>query len=202
MDVQQLARSVADLRLETHRLVLRSFRPSDTETAVAHELDRRIMCYVRDDQSEAEVRERVARYFEAFSGSDGEWTGLVIERRDREGMIGVAAFRVLSAENETVEIGYRLHPDEQRQGFALEACERLLGFLFEQADVRRITATCVPENHASYRLMEKLGMQREGRFREYSRLGGEWVDEFFYGILASDWRRRHSSEAPPSGAAT
>lgn len=35
-------------------------------------------------------------------------------------------------------------------------------------------------NGASFRLMDKLGMQREGWLRERPRLGGEWVDELVY----------------------
>ena len=175
-----------DLRLETERLVLRRFGEGDLEVALEHELDERIMRWVRDPLPRPEVEEKVARFLGPWQGGEGEWLGLPFERRDQEGMIGLAAFRLVSAENQTVEIGYRLHPDHRRRGFTLEACRRVLSFLFDVARVRKVIAYCVVENEASYRLMEKLGMRREGQLREFSQLGGAWRDELVYGLLARE----------------
>jgi len=57
--------------------------------------------------------------------------------------------------------------------------------------LHRITARCDAENYASYHVMEKTGMRREGRFVKARRgnavLGREWRDEFAYGILREEW---------------
>ena len=47
------------------------------------------------------------------------------------------------------------------------------------------------EHQGSYRLMEKLGMQREGQLRQHSTLAGRWHDELVYGLLASEYFTDH-----------
>jgi RimJ/RimL family protein N-acetyltransferase len=67
-----------------------------------------------------------------------------------------------------------------------------LDFLFEEVGSRRVLALCDSRNEPSWRLMEKLGMQREAELREHFRLGGQWCDELVYGLLRREWlgRRR------------
>jgi RimJ/RimL family protein N-acetyltransferase len=40
--------------------------------------------------------------------------------------------------------------------------------------------------------MERLGMRREGHTKQSMLLRGEWVDEYHYAILQSEWRLRQS----------
>jgi len=190
MDPERLADLVASFRRETARIVLRRFTDRDYESAVRHELDERIMRWIRDALPEEDVRERVRAMQEPWSGACGEWAGFVIAEPAQNTMVGLVGFRIVSIANETAEIGYRLHPDYQRQGLAYESCLSVLQFLFEEAGLHRITASCVASNLPSYRLMEKLGMRREGQFREFSQLHGSWHDELGYAILAREWSAR------------
>lgn len=90
----------------------------------------------------------------------------------------------------TYEIGWALNPSFQRQGIAFEAAARTLKYGFETLGVHRIIATAQPENVASYRLMEKLAMVREGHFRQCIPKGDDiWWDEYFYSMLLSDFRQ-------------
>ena len=50
-------------------------------------------------------------------------------------------------------------------------------------NVHRIIATCQPENIPSYRVMEKIGMRREGFFKKCIPKGNVWWDEYYYAIL-------------------
>ena len=104
-----------------------------------------------------------------------------------DAMLGIVCFRVTDRDQETIEIGYRLHPDHQRRGLAFEAMTALITFLFGAAEARRIVALCAADNEASWRLMEKLGMRREGLLREHSKLAGTWCDELVYGLLRREW---------------
>jgi RimJ/RimL family protein N-acetyltransferase len=88
----------------------------------------------------------------------------------------------------TYEIGWVIHPDYQRRGYASEAAAALLRYGFEEMALHRIIATCQPENPASYGVMEKIGMRREGHFRQCIHRGGDlWWDEYFYALLADEW---------------
>lgn len=180
---KELAERLEDLHLHTARLDLRSFRQDDFETALAHELHPEIMRYVRDPLPRDQAIERVQGFFTPWRGEEGEWAGLAVTLRGDRAMIGVLAFRILSIANETVEIGFRIDPEHQRRGYMLEACRRLIGFLIEAAGVRKVTGCCVADNLPSASLMEKLGMQREGRLRQFSHIAGAWRDELVYGLL-------------------
>ena len=86
-----------------------------------------------------------------------------------------------------------MHPISQGKGYATEAANALLWYGFETLQAHRIIATCQPENPASYRVMEKIGMNREGHFRKCNYRGQNiWWDEYFYAILDEEWIRNHA----------
>ncbi len=85
-------------------------------------------------------------------------------------------------------IGYVLRRDAWGHGYATEAARTLLAFGFERLELRRIFADCHPANAASWQVMEKLGMRREGHFREEKLVKGEWWDRYVYAMLAREWR--------------
>ena len=91
----------------------------------------------------------------------------------------------LPAGAECGDLGWTVHPDYQRQGLATEAARVLLAWAFERRALHRVTAGCEQRNTASWRLMERLGMRREGVHRQ-SRLAMDgWQDEFAYALLAT-----------------
>jgi [ribosomal protein S5]-alanine N-acetyltransferase len=74
------------------------------------------------------------------------------------------------------------------RGYASEATRALLAHAFETLRCHRVVATCQPENVASWRVMDKLGMRREAQFhQELPRETGEWWDEYFYALLAEEY---------------
>lgn len=198
MDLGKLVAAAPALRLESERLVLRRLGANDVATALAHEQDRRIMRWIRDLQPVAAMQERIQVMLGPWTGDDGEWLTLAVEPRGWSVMAGIVVCRVTVAADETMELGYRLHPDVHRRGHAFEACSRLLDHLFGAIGVRKVVAHCTVENEPSWRLMEKLGMQREACFREHTRLDGKWRDAFFYGLLAREWRPAAASRPSPA----
>jgi len=73
--------------------------------------------------------------------------------------------------------------------YATEAARALLTFGFGQLRLHRIFATCDPANTASARVLEKIGMQREGLLREHEWVKGRWRDSFLYAILDHEWKK-------------
>lgn len=96
----------------------------------------------------------------------------------------------------TYEIGWVINPLFQRKGFAYQAANLVLEFAFNELNLHRVVATCQPENPASFRLMEKLGMIREGHSRQcIPKANGVWWDEYFYAILKRDFDQ-HQKNSP------
>lgn len=63
----------------------------------------------------------------------------------------------------TVEIGYSILALFRGHGYATEAAAALVEWAAAQGAVRRITAECLASNHASTRVLEKIGMRQIGR---------------------------------------
>lgn len=63
------------------------------------------------------------------------------------------------------ELGYVLNENYQNKGYGSDASKAAIQYMFTQG-VHRIYAECAPQNTASWRLMEKIGMKREAHLRE------------------------------------
>lgn len=196
MDIPLFVDRARTLELRGPSLTLRRFRAEDLPIALSHQLDPRIMRFVQTMPTREEALAKVERLVDPWGGADGEWLGLALVPHAVGSMVGLLGVRVVVAVNESVEIGYRLHPDHHRRGYAFEACQLVLDFLFDTVGTRKVIAHCVAANEPSYRLMEKLGMQREGCHRRHSMIGDTWHDELHYGLFADE--RRPANRAPMS----
>lgn len=87
------------------------------------------------------------------------------------------------------EIGYCIFPEYRGQGYCVEAAKLALKYAFEDWNAHKVVAMCNEYNIASYKVMEKLGMVREGIFREELPWQGKWVDQLFYCILDSEYQK-------------
>jgi RimJ/RimL family protein N-acetyltransferase len=73
-----------------------------------------------------------------------------------------------------------------------EAARRLLDYLFETFGLHRVSAICDVENTASARVLERLGMRREGHFVESVWFKGRWGSEYGYALLRREWEQQHA----------
>jgi ribosomal-protein-alanine N-acetyltransferase len=103
-------------------------------------------------------------------------------------LIGTSAVFALDLKQGRAEIGYSLHPEWQGRGLATEALRLILGYLFDQLQLRRVEADIDPRNEASWRLLEKLGFIREGLLRERWNVNDEICDTAIYGLLRRDFK--------------
>ena len=110
------------------------------------------------------VAEKVAKYSQArvLSG-DGDYWQLAVERDGR--VIGDVYFTIKSAEHQTGEIGWTLHPDFSGQGFMTEAAGAVLGLAFAEIGLHRVMAELDARNTSSIALCRRLGHARGGPLR-------------------------------------
>lgn len=89
------------------------------------------------------------------------------------------------------EIGWSLDPAHGGQGYATEAATELLRIAFEDLGMHRVTALCFADNEPSWRLMERIGMRREGYFvKDSLHRDFGWVDGLTYAMLGEEWAAR------------
>lgn len=84
-----------------------------------------------------------------------------------------------------IEVGYQLVPDAWRQGFASEACARLLRFAFEMTDLSEVVANTDPDNLKSQHVLRKCGMRSIGLKRAYG-----YDDQAWFEMTRHDWETR------------
>jgi RimJ/RimL family protein N-acetyltransferase len=179
------------IHLETPRLILRPFQESDLEAFAAYRSDPQVARYqgweapYTLEQAAAFIREMQS----TRPGAPGAWYQIAIERKSTPGLIGDCAFHILANEPRQAEIGFSLSSAFQGQGYATEAVRRLLDYLFGELDLQRVSAICDAENTASARLLERVGMRREGHFIENIWFKGAWGSEYAYAILQKEWKR-------------
>jgi len=118
-------------------------------------------------------------------------TDVAVELVETGELVGLLSFYTISSRFRAVEIGWMFHPEHRSRGYASEAARALMDFGFHTLRLHRIIATCDPRNTPSVRIMEKLGMRREGEFTDSVLLGdGGWHNEYFYAVTAAEWDRK------------
>ena len=115
------------------------------------------------------------------------WFQLVIVLKETNGVIGDIGVHFFGKENKQVELGYTLSNLYQNKGFASEAIENVIDFLFTNLNKHRIVLSIDPENTASIRLATRLGFRKEGHFVKSLFFKNQWVDDVVYALLNEDW---------------
>jgi RimJ/RimL family protein N-acetyltransferase len=101
-------------------------------------------------------------------------------------LIGTARVSVRDAANLSGDIGYGLDSDYYGHGYMTEAVRRIVEIGIRELALHRVWATADVENTASWRLMERIGMRREGLLCQHKHVRGEWRDSYLYARLAGD----------------
>ena len=174
--------------LETERLLLREMR-ADDETAV-HE-------YASDPEVVRlmiwgpNTREATSEFLTRALDAQEKWpraaVGLAIELQSERRMIGSIELRISDEAKRTADFGYVLNRKYWGHGYMTEGARAVLNVAFNALKLHRVWATCHAQNRASYRVMEKLGMRREGLFLKNAMEKGEWRDTYLYAVLAEEW---------------
>ncbi len=177
-------------RNETARLVLRPYTEGDLDY-LADVLSRPDV--VRYLYWEVQTRDEVADMLErrvrlTSLEKPGDRLILAAELRETGEVVGDVVLGWDDSTHRQGEIGFIFHPDHHGKGYATEAARAMLGFGFEGAGLHRIYGRCDARNHASARVMERLGMRREAHLVENEWFKGEWGSELVYAILDREWK--------------
>lgn len=171
--------------VETNRLILRNFRQNDAADLFAYLHRPRSSCFASLELADLDAARAEAA---TRSGSDEH---VAVCLRSSDMLIG----DLLCAHEppDTYSVGWNFNADFGGAGYASEAARALFDHLFEVRGARRLYAYVEDGNFASQRLCERLGMRREGLFREFISFvnddQGEPIYEntMQYAILRKEW---------------
>ncbi|MGH7467436.1 MAG: GNAT family N-acetyltransferase [Longimicrobiales bacterium] len=181
---------------ETERLRLRPVLLSDEESVHALLSDERVVRFTLFPVFTAErARAFVTRLHAEPGSTQAPQIVFAIVDRTTDSVIGLCGL-VLNAARDQAELWYLLAPALWGQGLVTEAAGELVDRAFRDLALHRVWASCVPENPASTRVLEKLGFRREGHLRKNLLIQAHWRDSFLYAILADEWLLSEQAAVP------
>ena len=176
--------------IRTERLILRAPRLSDADAAYARRSLPEVARY--QDWEMPYTRERaeqsVAKAVALGEPVDGEgWNVTVVDAAAHDVILG-DVYVGLSWGGRCGSFGYTFHPDHWGRGYATEAAQAIVGYLFAELDVSRVQASLHPDNVPSARVLEACGLVFEGLTIQSFWVGDECSDDMLYGATRADWQ--------------
>jgi RimJ/RimL family protein N-acetyltransferase len=174
--------------LTTERLRLRPVRASDAVHLAERRSDPEVARHQTwippypVDRAEALIADHMAM----DGPADDEWWMFTIADAADTAVFGDLVVK-LSWAGRTAEIGYTLARSAWGKGYAVEAAEAAVAYLFEDLGVTRVEGMLHPDNTASAQVLERVGMLFEGHTRSSFWVGDDNSDDWLYGMTRDDW---------------
>jgi ribosomal-protein-alanine N-acetyltransferase len=178
--------------LTTPRLVLRRFAVDDAQGMynnwAADENVNKFLAW-KTHESVEQTREILTQWVSEYDSL--EYYHWVIEYIPDNKIVGGINLHGVSNKSWRAEFGYNLGSKWWNKGIMTEAANAVLTFAFDEIGFNKICAMHDTENVGSGRVMQKIGMIREGHFYKHSRRkDGTWGDIDFYSILRDDYNQK------------
>lgn len=145
---------------------MRRFTKGDADAVFALRSDAEMMRYIREPQNRQETINWIKLISSHWDDAGIGFCAVIEKSLDQ--IIGWCGLWRLKETGET-EVGYAIAKDFQGKGYASEAAEVFLVYGFNVLNLEKIVAVARPENVASRRVMEKLGMKYDYTGEFYGR---------------------------------
>lgn len=155
------------LPLRTERLILRRLERTDAQTVRSLAGDWELARWTSDIPHPYDLT--MAREFIVWAQSqfaNGRRYVFAIVSRGSGDLVGVISLTLLGRIEG--ELGYWIGRPFQQQGLASEAAARVVQLAFDDLDLQRVTAACLPDNEASWRVMERCGLTYVDRIQRWA----------------------------------
>jgi RimJ/RimL family protein N-acetyltransferase len=185
-------------RIETKRLVIRCYNPSDAPLlaeSVTESLEhlRPWMPWVYNEPEPIEEKVQRLKLFRGNFDLGQNYTYGIFNPEETKLIGGTGLHTRLSGGE--LEIGYWIHKDFINQGLVTESTAALVKVAFEIVHVHRLEIHCDPGNLASAAIPRKLGFTHEGTLRAKTAFLDGWSDSMIWGLLESEYPDSPSSKA-------
>jgi RimJ/RimL family protein N-acetyltransferase len=177
------------MELTTERLLLREFQHSDWPDILDYQRDPLYLRYYDwTERTPEAVQDFVAMFLAQQQEQPRIKFQLAVVLQSTGQLIGTCGIRMKFAGAREGDIGYELSPKHWGQGYATEAARAIVAFGFTELRLHRISSWCIAENAGSARVLQKLGMQPEGRLRENEYFKDRYWDTLLFGLLEDEWK--------------
>ena len=171
---------------ETERFLFRKFNENDFSIIFAWHSCNENMGFRRDGtKTESDTRKYLSFIMaEANANVCKNFWFAVVRKADNK-LVGEG---IILDVPEKPELGWLVDKNCWGRGYGTEIGGGLLNYAFQILNVRRVIAACHVDNHASHKLMAKIGMRREAHFIKEKFYGDKWCDRYQYAILHEEWQ--------------
>ncbi len=177
------------MSIHTERLILREIQESDWKQIHSYFSNPDVMRYMEHGAStEAETMNYIKRVIEWQKDEPRIHIVLGVVLKNYGNIIGGCDLHMPNLRHRQGELVYRLNPQYWGCGYATEASKAMIDMGFTQMGLHRIEALCDVRNTASIKVLEKLGMQKEGCFREHKWIKERWRNSVQYSILEQEFK--------------
>jgi len=176
------------LKLIGGRVWLRDFTESDLSAYAELERHPFIYRYENKAPDDKQIQEDFQEALNDSIGNQRERYKLAVCLNGSTKPIGRVSIQLNWAEIREWEIGWALHPDYWKMGFAAEAAKLLINYAFAELNSHRIVAYANADNEMSEKLMNRVGMIKDGILRETRLCNGKWCNEIVYSVLEREWK--------------
>ena len=173
--------------LRTERLLLREMVATDAEDVFVFRSDPEVQKYNSEPLQEiAQAAAFIEQIRQWYADQQEVIWGATLIGEDK--VIGSFSLFDWQRYHNRAQIGYDLARRYWGQGIGSEAVRALLRFGFERMKLHRIEAYTIIDNHASVRMLQKLGFQLEGVRRQYSwEEDGAYHGSGVFGLLRHEY---------------
>lgn len=171
--------------LSTERLILGPFALEDgprVEELAGHEAIARMTLNIPHPYPPGAANLWIATHLLAYLKGEGVTFAIRLKDGTLIGAIGLTVTR----RDDRAELGYWMGVPYWNQGYTTEAARACLAFGFSEMGLQRIMASHLDINPASGRVMQKIGMQKEGHLRRHIKKNDAFFDLIQYGILKEE----------------
>lgn len=184
-DLPLVPDAVFPVNLEGERVSLRELEPEDAAPLTEVFGDPEV---VRLQTVEPQTLEMLQQWISTVSGTArgpirDQYVLCVLHDGQ---VIGTARIGVSHREFRRGDVGYSYRRQVWGNGFGTETLRCLLGFGFSVLNLHRVEAIHHPDNVASARVLEEVGMERDGYFRHHRFVKGKWWDSVQWAIISQD----------------
>ncbi len=181
---------MTEIKLSTERLNLRLIELSDLNSIhTLHSLPETDKFNTLGIPKNIQETKSIIEGWVMDNKSESKNLTFAIEQNISRKFIGLIALKIGREKFKNGEVWYKLHSDYWGKGFGTESLNSIMNFGFEKIKLHRIEAGCAVDNIGSIKILEKVGMTREGRKRQVLPLKSGWSDNFEYAILETDERK-------------
>lgn len=179
---------MSDIMIETDRLILRDFSKEDWKEIHLYASDKEVVRFMPwGPNTEEDTRNFVDMALRLKEKDPRRDYHFVVIEKQSGCLIGAVELSVGRNNDRHGTLGYCYSKKAWGQGYGTEAAGALIKFGFEKLELHRICASCDTYNYGSQRVLEKIGMRREGCFKKNSLIKSEWRDSYLYAILKEEW---------------